>query len=98
MAINAAFTARTTDGVSSGYAMEGDTAVVLIHNDSVMAGAEVSIEACSADTNGKYVAIDHLGLMTQPGCRTVTLKTGMYLRVRAAKGGASMSLNVDIIG
>ena len=98
MAVNNAFEAQTSDGVSDGYAMEGDTAVILIHNDSVMNGAEVSIETCSVDTAGKYVPLDYIGTMTQAGCKTVTLKTGMYLRARAAKCGSSTSLNVDIVG
>jgi len=97
MTVNAAFNARTTNGASSGYELAEDTCVALLHNDSVMSGAEVSIEACSADTAGKYVPLDVIGTLTKPGVRTLTLKAGMFVRAVAAKGGSTMSLNFDFI-
>lgn len=98
MTINAAFSARTTNGASSGYATESTIATIEIQKDSVFNGAVVIVECCSADTDAKYAPIDsdeaHIRYI---GTRTVTVSTGMYLRLRLGDAAAGTSINANII-
>lgn len=90
MSVNPAFTNRTTNGASSGYALSGSTAVVEVQKDSLMGDAYVVIQACSADTDAKYSSVEGEGsdgVMRSPGTRIVTLAAGYY--VRLVVGGVS---------
>ena len=90
MAVNAAFTAQTSNGISSGYAMGSTTAVVEVQQDSVMGEASVIIQACNVD--------GAIGVMKCPGVRTITLASGYYLRlvVDGVKSGVSTSINATV--
>jgi len=94
---NAAFTARTTDGVSTGYELESDSCVVFVHGDSVMGGAEVHVEAATANTSEEFAPLSYIGVITGATAVTVTLKTGMFVRARVARAGVSTSVNVDVV-
>lgn len=94
MAATNLFSARTTDGVSSGVAATGDKVIVEVQNDSVMDGAELTIEVCSVDTTGKYSPVGYKAVMKSPSVLDVSVVTGMYVRVRQSKSGAATSTNV----
>ena len=95
--INDAFINRTTDGVSTGYELASDSCVVFIHGDSVMGGAEVHVEAATANTAAEFVPLSYEGVITGPTAKTITLKAGMFVRVRVAKASASTSVTVDVV-
>lgn len=94
MAATALFSARTTDGVSSGVEATGDKVIIEVQNDSVMDGAELTIEMCSADTTGKYAPVGYAVLMKSPIVYNVATVAGMFVRVRQARSGAATSTNV----
>ena len=96
MTVNAAFTARTTNGVSSGYALTGQVAIVQVEADSVMGGAAITVEACSVDTTGKYTPCNFTGTLTSAGLVAVPLIAGYYVRARLSGASATTSVNVTI--
>lgn len=98
MALNNALVAQTSDTVSSGYLMLTDTCVVELQNDSVFNKAtEVQVEACSVDTAAKYVPLGFIGVLRSPCCITVTLKAGMYVRLKQRGSVTGTSINGNII-
>jgi hypothetical protein len=98
MTINAAFAARTTNGTSTGYVTASTMATVEVQKDSVFNGAVVIVECCSADTDAKYAPIDSgEAYIRYAGVRTVTVSTGMYLRLRLGDAAAGTSINANII-
>jgi hypothetical protein len=94
MAATSLFSARTTDGVSSGVAATGSSVIIEVQNDSVMGGAELTIEQCSVDTTGKYAPVGYVGLIKSPIVLQVQTVSGMYIRVRQSKSGGTTSTNV----
>jgi len=80
MAATSLFSARTTDGVSTGVAATGTKVIIEVQNDSVMDGALVTIEMCSVDTTGKYSPVGYAAVLKNPGVLDVSVVSGMYVR------------------
>lgn len=96
MTINAAFTNRTTDGISSSFAIETDKATVQVEADSVMNGARIEIELCSANTAGKFTSAGEDAVIKNPGVRVVTAPSGYFIRLRQAGSVSGTSINATI--
>lgn len=97
MTINAALTAQTSDGVSSGYAIGASgQAKVQVNGDSIMNGARIEIEECSVDTSAKYCFAGDDAVLTNPGTRVVVAPEGYYIRVRQAGSRTGTSITVTI--
>jgi len=94
MAATSLFSARTTDGVSTGVAATGTKVIIELQNDSVMDGAQITIELCSVDTTGKYSPVGYKAVMKSPSVLDVSVVAGMYVRVRQSKSGTATSTNV----
>lgn len=96
MTVNAAFTNRTTDGVSTSFALATEKATVQVEADSVMNGARIEIELCSVNTDAKFTSAGEGAVIFSPGVRVVTAPAGHFIRLRQAGSVSGTSINATI--
>jgi hypothetical protein len=88
----------TSTGLSgAGTATTAVESLIEIPNDSVFDGAEVVIQASSADTAAKFGPIDRIGTIGQPKSFVIRLPIGHFVRAVLSRAGASPSVSVNLL-
>ena len=89
--------AVTVNGAGSGVATSATDAWIEIPNTSVFDGAEVHIQASSANTSNLYTPTARPAIFKQPGWVQLQLPSGTFVRAVVAKAGAATNLTCNLL-
>lgn len=75
----------------------GGGAWLEVPNDSVFGGAEVFVQASTANTAEKFSPLGYVASVTSPGWIKLDLPNGSYVRALLRRAGASTNITANIV-
>jgi len=93
----ALLTNATSNTTGTGTATTAQNVWIEVPNDSVLDGAEVHIQASSADTAGKYSPTARPAIFKSAGWVQLQLPIGTFVRAVLNKAGAATNVSVNLL-
>ena len=98
MATTATLSEATSNATGTSVQIAGGQGAWLeIPNDSVFDGSEVTVQASTADTAGKFSPIGNIATVRAAGWLRLDLPDGAYVQALLAKAGSATNVTANIV-